>query len=248
MALEGVWDGIHPCDMPPLNVQAIYMSERQISSMRGPDRKQVVQKFPGKPIIELKNAHKGKCVLFFNGETLGHHDLWRVRESGATIIGMNRTHLGHEGYKGPQPDYLCAIDPCWFREGSSLLTHPKIINGGTNKVDTGYRVTRNFRMTPFSLDLWWDGFVPATPCTTGHLAMQFAVYAGFTELFCLGLDFGGGHFDGTKASNHMKIANLHLSRMSGVMRKAGVKTFVCGSPNSNCTAFPKVSFEAIFDN
>ncbi len=83
------------------------------------------------------------------------------------------------------------------------------------------------------------------PCTTGHLALQLAVYMGFTELYCLGLDMGGGHFDGSKGSLHFSFANKYHERQWPILKQRGINVYLCGSPESKCKAFERVPFEAL---
>lgn len=238
----GDWSHMIPEDRPPEFV-IIEWSTPPPSPLRdrSEDRPALPQRLPGKRIAELKGVHSGKVAILFNGASLAAHDLSLIR---CPIIGMNRTHAGNPGYSGPQPDYLCIIDPEWF-ENENVLRHPRIINGGLDPRPIGYRVTRSLRMEPFSFDLERDGFVSPIPCTTGHLALQAAVYMGFTELYCLGLDMAGGHFDGTKASMHFSFANRYHQRQAPLLREHGIKVYVCGSPESKCQAFEHVPFEAL---
>lgn len=248
-SIPGDWSHLSEWDRPPAFIPriitgALRQQNRDITAF--PDRAPIEQKFKGKPISDLKGLHSGKCAILFNGETLANHDLWEIRKRGIPIIGMNRTHVGYEGYKGPQPDYLCVVDHCWL-EKESVRAHPFVINGSTHLTAIGYRATRCWRQAPFALDMHRDGFVPPVPCTTGFLALQLAHYLGFSEAFCLGLDLGGGHFDGTEASKHMQLANTFKHRMQKALTDYNIpfKITICGSPNSACTAFPHSTFEEL---
>jgi hypothetical protein len=244
-AVLGDWSQLHECDRPPQYVieNALpVISPRHTD--RSPDRVSLSQSLPGIPIQELKGKHSGKVAIFFNGKSLGNHDLHRIKEAGIPIIGMNRTYVGFKGYEGPETDYLCVVDHDWF-DVPEVTKHKGLINGSTHKKNAGYRVTRSIRMAPFSTDLGRDGYVYATPATTGFLALQAAAYMGFTELYCLGLDMTGGHFDGTPGSQHFYMALLHLRLMKPVMEEAGLKTYVCGSPASKAP-FEKVPYEELF--
>lgn len=241
----GDWSDRAACDQPPKYVAD---TTGLISARAGFDtsesREPVRQAWPGRPIADLHGIHSGKCAILFNGPSLKQHDLWQIR---CPIIGMNRTHQGFKDYQGPQPNYLCIVDWVWLDRpdwSQSVKTHPCIINGSSHQRDIGYRVVRHPRMSPFSFDLARDGYVGPVPCTTGYLALQFAVYLGFTDIYCLGLDMGGGHFDGTKGSLYYTSARAHLRRIAKVLEeRSGVKVWVCGSPQSACDAFPQASFE-----
>lgn len=234
----GDWSDRDECDRPPK-----YFVEQDPTTVvvRKGELGPVAQVLPGKPISTFKGVHSGKVALLFNGPSLAKHDLFRIK---VPIIGMNRTYVGHKGYEGPDPDYLCAIDDVWIHE-KDVAKHPRLINGSVVKTDLGYRVTRSFRATPFSFDLAHDGYVPLIPGTTGFLALQLAAYMGFEEIYCLGLDLGGSHFDNSTGSAHYKWMNRHFSRMAPVIKERGFKVFTCGNPDSHCTAFDHAPFEAV---
>lgn len=210
-------------------------------------REPVPVRFPGKRIDALKGIHSGKVAILFNGPSLANHDLWAIKKAGIPMIGMNRTHVGHEGYNGPQPDYLCVIDAVWTMN-PNVRAHPCVIDGSTGEDDTGgYRIARNFRASPFSFDLALDGYVPPLPCSTGHMALQLAVWMGFTELYCLGLDMGGGHFDGTRGSLNFAMARKYHEAQAPLLLARGIHVYVCGSPKSKCLAFPQATFEQLLE-
>lgn len=240
-----------PCDRPqPYVLVGEYVHAVKNPFDRSETREPVSQQFKGKPIVLLKGKHSGKCVIAFNGESLKPERLHEVKAAGIPIIGMNRTYVGFQGYTGPECDYLCVVDHEWFLT-PEIKSHPGLINGSDHKGDHGYRVTRHWRMSPFSTDLGRDGYPPVVPCTTGFLALMLAHYLGFSEVYCLGLDMTGGHFDGSPASRHFeraygrKSALHHFNEMLPVMEKTGTKFFVCDSPDSKAP-LPKVPFEAVF--
>lgn len=224
---------------------APFVEDPTLRRDRGPDRLPVKQRHPGRAISELRGLHSGKVAIFFNGASLALHDLHAVRRAGIPIIGMNRTHVGFPGYDGPSPDYLCAVDNVWL-ETPAVTAHPRLINGSNDARPLGYRATRHFRMRPFSSDLGRDGYCSPVPCTTGYLALQLAAHLGFTEVWCIGLDMGGPHFDGTGSSKYIRQAIRHLEKLAPVMAEAGMRAYVCGSPDSACKAFPHRTFEELF--
>ena len=238
----GDWSDRHECNRPPkFVVDGGLVTHVRSPFDRSETRPDVKQLFPGRDIKELKGRHSGKVAILFNGSSLKNHDLHRLK--GVPLIGMNRTHAGHPGYDGPDPDYLCAIDYEWI-DNPRIRRHPGFVNGSTHKDHVGFRATRSFRMTPFSADLGRDGFVPFIPGTTGFLAVQLAAYLGFTELWCLGLDLRGGHFDGSKGSMHFGQMQRMFERMAPKMAEAGLTTYTCGSPNSKAP-FPHRTFEEL---
>jgi hypothetical protein len=237
----GDWSHLSKWDRPPKYIVEGHAALSPAAFDRSETRPPLKQTFLGKSIEELKGIHSGRCAILFNGASMAQHDLFRIK---VPIVGMNRTHVGYPGYVGPQPDYLCVVDWLWLKK-PEVMAHPRLINGSTYKKNLGHRVTRHPRMSPFSLDLARDGFVAPVPATTGHLALQLAVYLGFTELYCVGFDMGGKHFDGTAASNHFKSALRYHRRQTSILEKHGVKVFVCGSPNSAIDFWPHAPFEAV---
>ena len=113
---------------------------------------------------------------------------------------MNRTIEGYPTYYGPKTDYHVFIDVCWLNK-EYVRDHPGLINASSDMRYLGYRVHKAYRMKPFSFDLDFDG---AVPVTTGFVALQVAAYMGFTEIYCLGLDLQGKHFDGTDSGQGMQ--------------------------------------------
>jgi len=237
----GFWPGRHACDQLPTHfADGVLPAQLCLSHDRSEDREPIKQDRPGKDISALKGIHSGKVAILFNGPSLAKHDLHKIQ---VPIIGINRTHEGHPGYNGPQPDYLCVVDDCWARD-ENVQKHPGLINGSQDKKEFGYRATRSFRMAPFSFDLGRDGFVNPVPCSTGHLALQLAAYMGFTEIYCLGFDLGGGHFDGTEGSQHYTLAIMYHRRQVPVLKTRGINVYVCGSPESKAP-FDHAPFEDI---
>lgn len=201
------------------------------------------KELPGKPISELKGKHSGAVALFFNGASLAKQDLSSIR---FPKIGMNRTHVGCPGYEGPQTDYLCIVDKIWFSHPqwrNSVRSHPAIINGSEHEEAYGYRTRRNWSVL-FSFDLE-KGYGCPIPCTVGHLAIQAAVYMGFTDLYCLGFDLGGEHFDGTRASRGFEEAAKAHQAQAKILKDAGINVYVVGSPESKAP-FPHMTFAEAF--
>jgi hypothetical protein len=180
---------------------------------------------PGKSIARLKKKRSGPVALLFNGASLADFDLYSIK---APMIGMNRTHRGYETYGGPEPDYLCIVDTSWLNR-EAVRNFPRLINGTTDPRPIGYRTSASYRAArmgaPFSFDLKRDGVIPTT---TGWLALQFAVYAGFTDLYCLGLDLGGKHYDQTPSGMNMD-AQAKLTALSlRALNERGINVWSLG--------------------
>lgn len=239
----GDWSHLNECDRPPAYVlDGLVMFGSSKAFDRSAERPSVRQWLAGRDVKSLKDRAR-KVAVLFNGESLKSHDLHQIRKAGIPIIGMNRTHVGHPGYEGPEPDYLCAIDFAWI-EDERVRKHPGLVNGSTHEDNVGFRATRSFRMTPFSFDMGRDGFVPFVPGTTGFLALQLAVYMGFTEIYCLGLDLHGPHFDGTRASYYFAQMRRQFERVAEKLSLKGINAYVCGSPTSKAP-FEHRTFEEL---
>lgn len=241
----GDWSSRHEDDQLPRYIfDGQYVANNLSTFDRSETRAPIEQNKPGRPIQELKGIHSGKVAILFNGPSMKQHELWSIK---VPIIGMNRTHKGWPGYDGPDPDYLCLVDPDWFigKRAETALRHPAIINGGINNHNIGWRATRHPRMAPFSFDMGRDGYASPVPCTTGHLALQLAVYMGFTEIYCIGWDMGGRHFDDTKGSPNYHLAVAYHRRQAPLLRERGINVYVCGSPDSAVQWFEHAPFEAV---
>lgn len=229
---------LNPYKRPPpivwKKIKEGYHLEKDISEQRPP----IPQTFPGRHIGLAKNGYpRDACAILFNGESLKNHNLHDIP---FPTIGMNRTITGYPGYEGPTPTYYCLIDRPWL-EKEEVINHPRVLNASTDSRDIGFRITKSWRMKPFSFDLGWDG---AVPVTTGYVALQAAVYMGFKRIYCLGLDEGNrDHFDGTKCGSGLQKQPEYMLKAAPLLKDRGVEVFLCGSPNSACTAFPHISFD-----
>lgn len=241
MSSQGRWVDItedqshkHPDDRLPPRIWEGVRVERGVHWDKSDTRPPIPQRYPGKPISELKGIGSGSVALLFNGESLNDYDLWKIQ---CPLIGMNRTHVGYETYDGPDPDWLCIVDTTWLNR-PSVREHRGLINGSTDPRDYGWRTTASYRMAPFSFDLHRDG---AIPTTTGYLAIQVAAYMGFGDIFCLGLDLGGAHYDGTPSGMNME-AQANLSRKAQELLQArGINVWSLGKSD----VFPRGDFARI---
>lgn len=112
---------------------------------------------------------------------------------------------------------------------------------------SGYNVKIN-SSKPWSTLLPKDGVVVSLGiCGTVTLAaMQVAAYLGFTKLFMVGLDLGGGK----KFTGH-SVGKLEAQRglfrtAAPAIKEAGVEVFVVGE-GSMCDAFPKIKWPWALD-
>lgn len=202
------------------------------------DTRPNIPALPGKSIADLKGIHSGPAALLFNGASLSDYDLYSIK---APMIGMNRTHKGYETYGGPDPDYLCIVDTSWLNR-AAVRNFPRLINATTDPRPIGYRVPASYRAAragvPFSFDLKRDG---AIPTTTGWLALQVAAYMGFSDLYCLGLDLGGKHYDGTHSGMNMDAQAKLTEKALPAIKARGINVWSLGRSD----VFPRGEFERI---
>jgi hypothetical protein len=220
--IQGDFSHLPPHDRPPRYVRQVIREGRTLHKDRSADRKPIPQSYPGMPISDLHNAFRGPVAILFNGHSLAGHDLHAIT---CVTIGMNRTYVGHPTYKGPDTTFLCVMDRPWLYK-PEVKAHPGLVNGSSDMQALGYRPPRSWRMRPFSFDLHRDGFVPPT---TGHLALQLAVYMGFTDLYCLGLDFGGPHYDGTESGGNMSAQKKLTLEAFPLLKARGIRPWSCGN-------------------
>jgi hypothetical protein len=69
---------------------------------------------------------------------------------------------------------------------------------------------------------------------------------GFSEIYCLGFDLSGKHWDGTRGSDHYALANAYHKAQAPLLKAKGIDVKVCASPESKVTAFEKCSWEDLF--
>jgi len=222
-------------DQPPKHVWKILKEGRRLHTDRTERRLPIPQLYPGKSILTIHAQHSGPVAILFNGHSLAGHDLHKIT---IPTIGMNRTYVGHKTYKGPDTDYLCIMDRSWLSV-PQIRNHPGLLNGTSDTRELGVRPPRSWRMNPFSFDLWRDGYVSPT---TGHMALQIAIWMGFKDLYCLGLDFGGEHYDGTPSGGNMVAQKKLTIEAAPMIKSRGVNVWSCGNHDG---LFPYAPFTAV---
>ena len=245
MRVEGRWKDVpyrdqshkHPVDRTPPRIWENICVEFGIHWDQSETRPSIPA-LPGKSISELRGIHSGPVALLFNGASLADFDLYKIK---APMIGMNRTHRGYESYEGPEPDYLCIVDTSWLNR-AAVRNCPRLINATTDPRPIGYRIPASYRAAragvPFSFDLKRDG---AIPTTTGWLALQFAAYAGFRDIYCLGLDLGGKHYDGTPSGMNMDAQASLTEKSRDALKERGINVWSLGRSD----VFPRGNFAEV---
>lgn len=216
-------------------------------------------------ISSFRGKHAGQvCAILANGPSLKKHDLSRLR---CPTIGTNRS------WELLWPTYHVVCDGAHYKQNPEvyeklhkegrLFVHEMV---GKNNWPVGIKLygPLNKHMTggktplPFSLDIEQGVQLYHGPVgSVGFLALQIAVYMGFSKVFFLGLDLQGLHFyprlsDEKYPQKLQDILNAQIplyGLAASVLReyKVPVEVYVCGSPESKCEFWPKVPFEALLE-
>lgn len=194
-----------------------------------------------KPIQEFKNIHQGKRLFILaSGPSLGDLDLSPLGRR--IVMGLNRSVLVY-----PETQYHCTMDHRLFDEFTDLLRKTRCL---FTLEDRPWGIPiRLLGAEGFSWDLEegiYSGY------TISYIALQIAVYMGFTEIYYLGLDLnhkdGQTHFFGQdyhsrdhETTEYPKMMKM-LTFGAKALEDSKVRVFNC-SPVSDLECFPRVSFE-----
>lgn len=192
-------------------------------------------------IGDFKNLHDGKNVFILaSGPSLAQANLAPL--SRRIVIGLNRSSLIF-----PDTHYHCTMDERLFREYKEVLEKSRYM---FTLQDRPFGIPMTLLGSEgFSRDLTqgvYSGY------TVSYLALQLAVYMGFTNIFYVGLDLkhqqGQTHFFGKDhvSSNHESTEFPKMIRMlqqgAEELKDSGVRVYNC-SPDSTLDCFERVSLE-----
>ena len=194
-----------------------------------------------KPIGEFKNIHQGmRLFILASGPSLGDLDLSPLNRR--IVMGLNRSVLMY-----PETQYHCTMDHRLFDEFADLLRKTRCLF--TLEDRPWGNPMRLLGAEGFSWDLEegvYSGY------TIAYVALQVAVYMGFTEIFYLGLDLhhheGQTHFFGQDyhSRDHETTEFPKMRKMlnygADALKDSDVRVFNC-SPISDLEGFPKVTYE-----
>ena len=193
------------------------------------------------PIEYFHNLHQGKRLFILaSGTSLISLDLAPLHRR--LVMGLNRSAKIF-----PDTFYHCVMDQRLFDESPELLKTSRHLF--TLKDRPWGTPIELLGSEGFSWDLSkgvYSGY------TVSYMALQIAIYLGFTEIFFLGLDLkhGGGntHFFGYDFHSHSheetEFPRMHKMMCYGakILANTDIKVFNC-SPISTLDCFPKVSYE-----
>ena len=134
-----------------------------------------------KRIESFRGLHSGRTFILGNGPSLGDHDLSRLQEP---TFGVNRSFKAHVS------QYHVASDELTFREHRSDLRitprHVFATEGRFPEVDRPWIVP--IKTLGDAIGWSWDLAEGVYPRFSTYVAMQLAVWMGFTDLVLLGTD------------------------------------------------------------
>ncbi|MCB0330015.1 MAG: hypothetical protein KDD70_10135 [Bdellovibrionales bacterium] len=192
-------------------------------------------------IEQFKGVHAGKRLFILaSGPSLQDHDLSRLERR--IVMGLNRSFLAY-----PDTHYHCCMDQRLFDLHEDLMRRTRFLF--TLEGRPWGIPMKLLGSEGFSLDLQqgvYSGY------TISYLALQVAVYMGFSEVFYVGLDLahkgGNTHFFGNDfhSRNHETTEFPKMARMleygAQVLTDKGIRVCNC-SPTSTLDCFERVSFE-----
>ena len=191
-------------------------------------------------LSRFKDKHKGlPVVILANGASLLKHDLSRL---GIMTMTMNRSWLCV-----PWPDYHVCLETKHLRDFPQvydrLAKEGKLFVAGPWPLGHCIPILSE-RVTKFSRDLE-SGVVTqiGDVGSVAYAALQVAAYMGFAPIYFLGLDLSGPHFHGQWETSKRISAQDSLFRHT----PSDVKVYNVGSPESLCTAFPKLTFDQMME-
>jgi hypothetical protein len=188
-----------------------------------------------------------KLAILANGPSLNDHDLTKIA---LPVMGLNRSWKVYPsnppGTGCAPPNYHVALDtdhyreaPAWYR-AVSVWGALYVAGGAWKELTPAAHILPIRTDVQFSTDL-----AQGVVCSLNgvgsvfYAALQVAYSLGYREVFALGLDLQGGHFDGTPASPHVERQN-ELFRFI----PEDMSVLTCGSPESRAI-FEKVEFGAV---
>lgn len=138
-----------------------------------------------RPIESFRGIHSGRTFILGNGPSLGDHDLPKLPEP---TIGVNRSFKAHPS------TYHIACDMLTFREHEAELRNPRAGFGHTFTAEGRYPPEMDWPIVLKNLGDaigWsWNLEQGVYPRFSTYVAMQLAVYMGFTDIVLLGTDLG----------------------------------------------------------
>ena len=135
------------------------------------------------PIDSFRGIHSGRTFILGNGPSLGDHDLSKLQEP---TFGVNRSFKAHAS------QYHVASDELTFREHRSDLRitprHVFATEGRFPAEDADWVIP--IKTLGDAIGWSWDLAKGVYPRFSTYVAMQLAVYMGFTDIVLLGTDLG----------------------------------------------------------
>jgi hypothetical protein len=175
-----------------------------------------------------------KAAILCNGESLNRHDLSCIT---LPVWGLNRSWKVY-----PNPERQVVLETTHYAANPSW--HERMAQEGRLYVVGEWPCGHLLRFAEsgtFSRDVFKDGVVTQLHGVGSvfYAALQVAYTLGYREVFALGLDLQGAHFDGTPASPNVARQNAMFVHVP-----EDLKVWTCGSPESRAV-FEKCGFEEL---
>lgn len=204
---------------------------------------------------DYRNLHRdATCFILARGPSINNLDLTQLHDPGTyphyrtmpKVIGLNNT------WELAPCDYTVVAELGWLDKYPDIYSHydrqgSLFVVGAPPYCKTGIGVPaychpdstpppEPFSLSPaFGVVLGWNNVG-----SVAYVALQIAVWMGFSTINFLGLDLTGPHFDGTPATPDMSGMNRLFVAGAQYLAKyrPELQVFNVGSPHSHCTAFP----------
>lgn len=176
-----------------------------------------------------------KLAVLANGPSLpSKDDLARVK---LPFMGMNRSWM-----RVPNPAYQVGLETTHYHANPKFFERVAKA-GGLYVIGAGWPCGKqlDFGTGTFSRDVFTEGVVTqlGNVGSVFYASLQIAYSLNYREIYALGLDLSGPHFDGSPASLNVEAQNTLWKWIPD-----DLKVFVCGSDDSRAT-FEKVPFSEV---
>jgi hypothetical protein len=209
-------------------------------------------------IADFRGRHQGERVaILANGPSLLHHDLNLLAPAGIRTMGMNASWQAlHPTDYHVTLEYDHALRHPWMYD--KIARRGTLFTMGDSWGELGVRIPfRSEKETPFSFDLERGAVSELRGVgSVAYVALQLAVWMGFSTIFMVGLDLDGPKFNGDSAAawRQQGLFRAAASALEAMRAQCPGELgancshiipsiYVVGSPDSLCDAFPKIPFD-----
>lgn len=202
-------------------------------------------------MADLRNSKQGRrAVILANGSSLLDHDLSSIAPD-VVVIGCNRS------WERQQSDYHVIVEPlhmeddphvykAMHEQGRLVVAGPRYRLPYGLRIDLQPAVRGKRKHHAFSFDLTTGAVLSVDGVgSVVYVCLQLAAWLGIAECHILGLDLCGEHFHGKWSPPANLAKQDDLFKIAAEALRGRMAVYVCGSPASHCTAFPKSDFTEV---